>query len=176
MLEDIVAPALDVLFVGYNPSVGSDLKGHHFAGPGNLFWALLKEADLTARRLTPEEDRELLYWGVGVTNLVERPTPGSGDLGLAERYQGAVALRQKIHRLKPKIAVFLGKDIFRAYREMKPSAAVSWGLQDARDRAVLEFVAPNPSRRSTVPYEFRVEQFRRIKNMVEWGTTPRHTT
>ena len=58
-LRDVVAPGLDVLFCGINPSLLSAERGHHFARPGNRFWPALHLAGLTPRRFTPDEDRQL---------------------------------------------------------------------------------------------------------------------
>ena len=86
-LPDVVAPDLDVLFCGINPSLMSAERGRHFARPGNRFWPALHLAGLTPRRLTPDEDRELLRYGLGITNLADRPM---AVLGLQpERIGGA---------------------------------------------------------------------------------------
>ena len=86
-LPDLLAPDLALLFVGYNPSVHSARRGHYYAGPGNQFWRLLALAGLTPRVFTPDEDRELLALGIGITGLLKgrgsdeaRATvAGSGD-------------------------------------------------------------------------------------------------
>ncbi len=77
-LPDVVAPGLRILYCGINPSLYSTAVGHHFARPGNRFWKVLHGADLTPRLLAPWEDRQLLQWGQGVTNLV-RSTTGAPD-------------------------------------------------------------------------------------------------
>ena len=75
-----MAPGLDVLFCGINPSIMSFERGHHFARPGNRFWPALHGSGFTPRLLTPYEDMELLRYGLGVTNMVDRPTRGVADL------------------------------------------------------------------------------------------------
>ncbi len=52
-VPDILAPGLQVLFCGINPSVYSAAVGHHFARPGNRFWPTLHAAGFTDRRLSP---------------------------------------------------------------------------------------------------------------------------
>lgn len=176
MVPDIVAEGLNVLFVGYNPGRESEASGHHFAGRGNLFWALVYEAGLTDRRLDPAEDHLLLFWKLGITNLVERMTPGSGDLTPAEMEEGGALLRERVGRLKPRVAAFLGKEVYRYYR---PPAArprvVAWGLKpDRLIDGVLEFVLPNPSARSTIPYDLRLRYFRELRGIVTWGLPDPH--
>ena len=79
-LPDYLGPGLKVLLVGINPGLRSAKVGHHFAGLGNYFWKLLHDSGITPRRFSYEEDALLLDFGVGLTNIVDRPTRGSGDL------------------------------------------------------------------------------------------------
>lgn len=78
-VPDVIGPGLRVLFVGINPGLYSAAVGHHFARPGNRFWPALFEAGFTPRLLRPEEDGELLTWGLGITNLVCRTTTAASD-------------------------------------------------------------------------------------------------
>src|SRR5512141_2643338 len=73
-VPDVIAAGLQALFVGITPSIYSACVGHHFARPGNRFWPALFAGGFTDRVLRPEEERELLGWGYGITNLVDRAT------------------------------------------------------------------------------------------------------
>lgn len=77
-LPDIIAPNLRLLIVGINPSIVSAECGHHYAGKGNGFWRALHAAGITDRVLNYKEDHRLLALGIGSTNIVARPTVGSG--------------------------------------------------------------------------------------------------
>jgi mismatch-specific thymine-DNA glycosylase len=170
MVPDLLAEGLDVVFVGYNPGRYSAARGHHFAGPGNYFWALLYDAGLTGRRLDWSEDGELPFWRIGVTNLVDRMTPGSGDLSATELSDGGRRLREKIARWRPRVVCLLGKDIYRAYAGEAAPPHVDWGLRpDMVVDGVLDYVAPNPSRRSTLPYGMRLRYFTELKGILEYG-------
>lgn len=164
---DVVQEGLKILFVGINPGRKSAGIGHNFAGPGNHFWRLLYESGLTPVEYRPEQERELLRHGLGITNVVSRATRGEADLSWDELVQGAAALRDKVRNFRPRVLALLGKNVYRAYAGLKPSAPVEWGLQpsqSASDPAV--YVAPNPSARSTVPYPERLEHFRRLRELV----------
>ena len=87
-----MAPGLRVLFVGINPSLISAERGHHFARPGNRFWPALHLAGLTPRRMTPDEDAELPRYGLGITNVVDRPTRTAAELSAGELLAGGEAL------------------------------------------------------------------------------------
>ncbi|WP_197022354.1 G/U mismatch-specific DNA glycosylase [Candidatus Blastococcus massiliensis] len=141
-LPDVVAPGLDVLFCGINPSLMSAERGHHFARPGNRFWPALHLAGLTPRRLRPEEDRELLVHGLGVTNLVDRPTRTAAELTPDELRDGAVALDELVRRYRPRVLAVLGVTAYRA-GFARPRAVL--GVQDERIGGAVTWVLPNPS-------------------------------
>lgn len=69
--------------------------------------------------MTAEEDYKLLEWGIGFTNMVQRPTKGSADLTRKEIKDGSSVLLEKIKRFRPKIAVFNGKLIFEVFSGKK---------------------------------------------------------
>ncbi len=163
-VADVIAPGLAVLFVGLNPGRWSATFGHHFAGPGNHFWRLLHEAGFTPGRLSPDREGELLRHGIGITNVVGRPSRGENELSWEELEAGGAALREKVARFRPRVVALLGLNVYRAYCGLPLGAPVQWGLQ-ARQTVpgVLEFVAANPSPRSTLPYAARLDQFRALR-------------
>jgi TDG/mug DNA glycosylase family protein len=141
-VPDVIAPGLDVLFCGINPSLMSAERGHHFARPGNRFWPALHLAGLTPRRLTPDEDHELLSSALGVTNLVDRPTRTAAELSRDELRAGAAALERLVTRYRPRILAVLGIGAYRLAFE-RPRAGL--GEQPERIAGVPVWVAPNPS-------------------------------
>jgi TDG/mug DNA glycosylase family protein len=141
-LPDVVAPELDVLFCGINPSLMSAARGHHFARPGNRFWPALHLAGLTPHRLAPEEDRELLRYGLGVTNLVDRPTRAAAELTPDELRAGVAALDHLVARYRPRVLAVLGITAWRVAFH-RPRAGL--GVQPERVGGATTWVAPNPS-------------------------------
>ncbi len=73
-IPDVIAPGLAVLFCGINPGLWSAATGHHFARPGNRFWPALHRSGFTPRQLRPDEQDELLAYGLGITNVAPRAT------------------------------------------------------------------------------------------------------
>jgi TDG/mug DNA glycosylase family protein len=141
-LPDVLAPGLDVLFCGINPSLVSAARGHHFARPGNRFWPALHLAGLTPRRFTPEEDRELLGLGLGVTNLVDRPTRAAAELTRDELRAGAAALAGLVAEYRPRVLAVLGITAWRTAFD-RPKAAL--GRQPDRVGGAQTWAVPNPS-------------------------------
>src|SRR5262249_30371801 len=101
-IRDIVAPNLRALFVGINPGLRSAALGHNFAGKGNPFWRLLHAAQLIDRPITFEEERDLLEYGLGITNVCARPSRSAAELSREEMAEGAKLLEGRVRRYKPR--------------------------------------------------------------------------
>ncbi|NMC80743.1 MAG: G/U mismatch-specific DNA glycosylase [Chloroflexi bacterium] len=141
-VADVIAPDLRVLFVGINPGLYTAAIGHHFGRPGNRFWPTLYAAGFTGRLLSPYEERELLRWGYGITNMVPRATAGANDLSVDELLQGGQMLVEKVRAYRPKTLAVLGISAYRiAFRQ--PRAVL--GPQPEALDGVPVWVLPNPS-------------------------------
>ncbi|WP_243087322.1 G/U mismatch-specific DNA glycosylase [Streptomyces sp. 891-h] len=141
-MPDVAAEGLRVLFCGINPGLLSAATGHHFARPGNRFWPALHASGFTPRRLRPDEERELLSYGLGITNVVARATARADELTRAEFTEGGRLLEAKVARLRPKWLAVLGITAYRAAFD-EPAAAV--GPQDRLVGGAPVWVLPNPS-------------------------------
>ncbi|MET3695737.1 G/U mismatch-specific uracil-DNA glycosylase [Bacillus oleivorans] len=142
-IPDRIKENLDVLFVGFNPSIRSGETGHHYANPNNRFWKILFEAGLTPRKYSPEEDEKLLEYGYGFTNIVARPTKAADEITKEEYQQGRAELRKKIEAYSPKIICFVGKGV---YLEFSRQKSVLWGRQkQSVVPGTIDFVAPSSS-------------------------------
>ena len=141
-IRDVIGPGLRVLFCGINPGLYSGATGHHFARPGNRFWPTLYQAGFTPRLLHPSEQRELLTWGYGITNLVPRTTATADELSVDELQAGRKRLVSKVKRYKPRVLAVLGIGAYRtAFQE--PKALL--GLQPQSIAKTVLWVLPNPS-------------------------------
>jgi len=141
-MPDLIQRGLRVLFCGINPSLYSVVVGVHFARPGNRFWPTLHAAGITARRLQPSEQEELLTLGYGITNVVDRATATADLLDPAELTGGAKSLEAKVRRYRPGILAVLGVS---AYRTAFARPKAQTGLQAERLGSTRLWVLPNPS-------------------------------
>ena len=91
-----------VLFCGINPGLYSAATGWHFARPGNRFWPALHLSGFTPRRLDPSEQDLLPGLGLGITNLVPRPTAQAAELSAAELRAGLDHLAALAERHRPR--------------------------------------------------------------------------
>jgi TDG/mug DNA glycosylase family protein len=167
-VRDVIAPGLRVLFCGINPGLYSGATGHHFARPGNRFWPTLHRAGFTPRLLHPSEERELLTYGYGITNLVTRATATADELAPEELVAGYRRLKTKVKRYQPRMVAILG---ISAYRTAFGQKAVTIGKQDERLGDAMVWVLPNPSGLNA-HYQLAglAEHFRRLRLIVERKT------
>ncbi len=107
-LPDYLRPGLDIVFVGLNPGLYSAQVGHYFAYKQNRFWPALSASGLIPEIIGAEADARLPDWGIGLTDIVKRPTSGIHELTKTEFRRGAKALEEKIEYYKPRIVCFVG--------------------------------------------------------------------
>jgi TDG/mug DNA glycosylase family protein len=141
-VRDVISPGLRVLFCGINPGLYSGATGHHFARPGNRFWPVLHAAGFTPRVLKPWEERELLGWGYGITNLVARATATAAELEREEFLAGARRLARKVKRYQPEWVAVVGIGAYRAAFG-RPKAVI--GPQAERIGPARLWLLPQPS-------------------------------
>ena len=107
-LPDYLQKNLDIVFVGLNPGLYSAQVGHYFANKVNRFWEALSASGLVPDPVGPEDDARLMAWGIGLTDIVKRPTRGIHEVSKTEFRHGAKALREKIVHYAPRIVCFNG--------------------------------------------------------------------
>jgi TDG/mug DNA glycosylase family protein len=164
-IRDVIAPGLGVLFCGINPGLYSGATGHHFARPGNRFWPTLHQAGFTPRLLHPSEERELLAYGYGITNLVPRATATADELAAEELVAGQRRLKSKVKRYRPHVVAVLG---IGAYRTAFGQKTVLLGRQPEQLADAVLWVLPNPSGLNAhYQLENLVEHFQALREAVE---------
>lgn len=163
-LKDRVRPGLRVLFVGINPGLRSVATGHHFAGFSNRFWKLLVESKLISEPLTYQDDWRLPDWGLGLTNIIQRPSAGIDALKPSEYTVGRRRLIATVMRYRPRIVALLGVTIYRALLPDTRGRRIGLGLQPAQLADVPIFVLPNPSGRNAhYPYKTMLGAFEALR-------------
>jgi double-stranded uracil-DNA glycosylase len=161
-VPDVLAPGLGVVFCGINPGRVSAAAGAHFANPRNDFWRLLHDAGFTPRVLSPEEQFEVVRFGLGLTNAAQRTTRGSGDLRRRDFAGSAERLAAIAADLRPGWLAFVGKEAYRGAFGERPQL----GEQPRRLGATRLFVLPSTSpANAAVPFAERLRWFRRLASL-----------
>ncbi len=152
-LPDYLVPGLDIVFIGLNPSTISVKAGHYFANPRTRFWTALHQSGLVLQaelvsQLSPEHDRTLLQHGIGLTDVVKRPTSQGSSLKASDYRRWAPVLKHKLETYRPLVACYHGMMAYRNYLwhgEGVRLGEAKLGRQDREIRDSRVFVTPNPS-------------------------------
>ena len=135
----------------------------HFANPRNDFWRLLHAAGFTPRLVAPDQQFEVLRYGIGLTNAAYRTTPGSGDLRAGDFVGAAERLERLAVELGPRAIGFVGKEAYRGPFRERPEH----GLQERQLGETLLFVLPSTSpANAAVPYAERLRWFKALRELV----------
>jgi double-stranded uracil-DNA glycosylase len=163
-VPDVVAAGMRVLFCGINPGHWSAREGAAFANPRNDFWRLLHAAGFTPYELEPREQRELLRYGIGLTNAAKRTTRGSGDLRAADFAGTRERLEAIALELEPRIIAFVGKAAYQGVFRKRPEH----GPQGRNLGLTSLFVLPSTSpANAAVPWDERLRWFLALRHLVE---------
>ncbi|MDF3299582.1 G/U mismatch-specific DNA glycosylase [Streptomyces tropicalis] len=164
-VPDVVADGLRVLFCGINPGLMSAATGHHFARPGNRFWPVLHRSGFTPRLLRPEEQQELTAYGLGITNVVARPTARADELAPEEYREGGRLLEARVAGLGPRWLAVVGVT---AYRVAFDDRTARIGRQERTIGGARVWVLPNPSGLNAHwTLDTMAEEFARLRTAAE---------
>ena len=140
-LPDYLRKGMKMVLVGANPGDRSARVGHYYAGRGNQFWPIMYQSGVIPEPLGYEDDRRMLEFGIGMTDLVKRPTRGLDEIERQEFAEGRVLLAQKLEELRPRVIAFNGKITYEKFM----GRPCKLGLQKQTLYGALVFVLPSTS-------------------------------
>lgn len=151
--EDPEPTPLRMLIVGINPGLWTAAVNAPFARPGNRFWPSLHRAGLTdhlvdaSRGLDEADEQAMLARGIGLTNIVGRPTARADELSREELREGGRRLVRRVRVLRPAAVAIAGITAFRSAYGL-PKARLGRqdpGLVEGWPEEVSLWVVPQPS-------------------------------
>ena len=140
-LPDYLRKGMKMILIGANPGDRSARVGHYYAGRGNQFWPMMYESGVIPEPLSYEDDRRILEFGIGMTDLCKRPTRGVDELERQEFAEGRVLLAQKLEDLRPRVIAFNGKMVYEKFT----GRVCKLGLQKEKLYGAHVFVLPSTS-------------------------------
>jgi TDG/mug DNA glycosylase family protein len=147
-LPDLLAPGLDLVFVGINPGETSARLGHYYANRGNAFWSLLSGSPLVSRGVGPEDDAALAHatpLRIGFTDVVKRVETDSSKVETFEIRDAAAGFRTRIALATPRAVCFTGA---RQFDVLFPGERGAWGHQPVDLDGAEVWVIPSTSGRA----------------------------
>jgi len=163
ILPEILAPGLDVVFIGAAPSPAAAASGHYYAGRRNRFWDLLYQSGFTPYRLDASEDQSVLRYGIGLTAVYRDRISTANSLLPVPAEDHVHGLMERVIGFAPLIVCYNGKDVCRmCTSETNPS----WGVLDDTPGHPIEFVVPSSSGRADRWGAERLSLFRELYALI----------
>jgi len=157
-LPDYLRPKMKLILIGFNPGERSVRVGHYYAGRGNQFWPLLYDSGIVPEPLECRDDKRLIEFGIGLTDLVKRPTRGIEDITRQEFAEGRIVLAQKIEQYAPRVVAFNGKLVYEKFAQRACKA----GLQKETLYGAQVFVLPSTSGQNATGRGPKLRYFRQL--------------
>ncbi|HLP99579.1 MAG TPA: mismatch-specific DNA-glycosylase [Candidatus Limnocylindria bacterium] len=162
-LPDYLRRGMRLVIVGCNPGEQSARLGHYYAGRANLFWPLLYDSRIVPEPLEYKDDKRMIEFGIGLTDLVKRPTRGVEEIDRQEFAEGRIILSQKLEEFVPRVVGFNGKIVF----EMFAQRPCKLGLQKQKLYGAQVFVLPSTSGQNAIGRGNKLRYFRQLAKVLE---------
>jgi len=169
-LPDYLRKGMRMILVGANPGERSARVGHYYAGRENPFWPVLYQSGVIPEPLTYRDDRRILEFGIGLTDLVKRPVRTGEEIEREEFSEGRVLLAQKLEDLRPRVVAFNGKLVYEKFAG-RPGKL---GLQKGKLYGAHVFVLPaNTGQHGETSLAVKTRYFKKLaallRNLKEEG-------
>lgn len=161
-LPDYLRKGMRLVVVGCNPAESSARVGHYYAGRGNQFWPLLHKSGVVPEPLEYRDDKRMIEFGIGMTDLVKRPTKGIEEIRKEEFAEGRVVLSQKLEEYAPRVVAFNGKIVYERFAQ-RPCKL---GLQKELLYGARVFVLPSTSGQNAIGHSQKLRYFRQLAELL----------
>jgi mismatch-specific thymine-DNA glycosylase len=162
-LPDYLRRGMRLVVVGCNPGERSARVGHYYAGRGNQFWPLLYDSGVLPELLDYKDDKRVIEFGMGLTDLVKRPTRGIEEIEREEFAEGRIVLAGKLEELVPKVIAFNGKIVFEKFAQ-RPCKL---GLQKEPLYGAQVFVLPSTSAQNALGPGQKLRYFKQLAALLK---------
>lgn len=161
-LPDYLRKGMKLVIVGCNPTESSVRAGHYYAGRGNPFWPTLYESGVVPEPFDYPDDRRIIEFGIGLTDLVKRPTRTIEELKREDFAEGRIVLSQKLEEYAPRVVAFNGKLTYEQFAQRK----CRYGLQKGSLYGAQVFVLPSTVGQTGRTKAEAIRHFRKLAQLV----------
>ncbi len=164
-LPDFLRRGMKLLIVGSNPGEQAVRVGHYYAGRDNQFWPLLYKSGVIPEPLEYRDDKRVIEFGIGLTDLVKRPTRTIEELERQEFAEGRILLSQKLEEFTPAIVAFHGPVVFEKFAQR----SCKLGLQKEALYGAKVFVLPAAEGKTSKAGGTKLRYFRQLACLMKDG-------
>ena len=170
-LPDYLRKGMKLVIVGCNPTESSVRAGHYYAGRGNPFWPLLYDGGVVPEPFDYPDDRRIIEFGIGLTDLVKRPTKTIEELKREDYAEGRFVLSRKLEEYLPRVIAFNGKLPFEQFAQRK----CNYGIQKELLYGAHVYVLPTTIGATSRGKSDRLKHFRKLADLVKRTEQSRDT-
>jgi TDG/mug DNA glycosylase family protein len=174
-LPDHLRKGMKLVIVGCNPTDSSVRVGHYYAGRDNPFWPILFESGVVPEPFDYHDDKRVIEFGIGLTDLVKRPSKSSDMLTREDFAEGRIVLSQKLEEFAPRVVAFNGKQTYEQFAQRKCKC----GLQKERLYGARVFVlpaTPGPQTQNKKEQKEAIQHFRKLAQLLRRVEKERDTS
>jgi len=162
-LPDYLRKGMKLVIVGCNPTESSVRAGHYYAGRGNPFWPLLYDSGVVPEPFDYPDDRRIIEFGIGLTDLVKRPTKTIEELKREDFAEGRFVLSRKLEEYLPRVIAFNGKLPYEQFAQRK----CNYGIQKELLYGAHVYVLPTTLGDMSRGKSDRLKHFRKLADLVK---------
>src|SRR6202171_3704090 len=160
-LPDHLRKGMKLVIVGCHPTESSVRVGHYYAGRDNEFCPILIESGVVPEPCDYRDDKRVIEFGIGLTDLVKRPAKITEELAREDFAEGRIVLSQKLEEFAPRIVAFNGKHVYEQFAQRKCTN----GLQKTLLYGARVYVLPETSAHNTPPKKDSLRHFRNLAQL-----------
>jgi TDG/mug DNA glycosylase family protein len=153
---------MKLVIVGCNPTESAVRVGHYYAGRGNPFWPLLYESGVLPEPLEYRDDKRVIEFGIGLTDLVKRPTKTREELTRDDFAEGRVLLSRRLEEFLPRVIAFNGRSAYEQFAQRK----CKYGVQRETAYDAKIYVFPEITLLSSPRHSDGLTHLRRLAQLV----------
>ena len=153
---------MKLVIVGCNPSESSVRVGHYYAGRGNEFWPMLYKSGVVPEPFDYHDDKRVIEFGIGLTDLVKKPTKTTAELTREDFAEGRIVLSQKLGEFAPHVVAFNGKIVYEQFAQRK----CKFGIQKQMLYGAKVYVLPETAGPSTAGKADKLGHFKKLAQLV----------
>jgi double-stranded uracil-DNA glycosylase len=169
-LPDHLRKGMKLVIVGCHPTESSVRVGHYYAGRENEFWPLLFDSGVVPEPFDYRDDKRVIEFGIGLTDLVKRPTKTTEELTREDFAEGRIVLSQKLEEFAPRVVAFNGRLTYEQFAQRK----CRYGLQKELLYGARVYVLPATPASNSNRKE-KLQHFRKLAQLVKRTEKERET-